>query len=210
MKDDQKTRVQLIAELESARARVAELETQDSDTHSLLEAIIHQSPIPMAIATPSGELWSFNEACAEHLMFEDDPYIEPGTELLDVKRTWQHYDSDGRPVPPEELRLALAFRGEATHNREFRVVRKDGSERWQIASAVPVYADDGALIAAVLAFPDISEQKRAVQALRESERQLTSLVESVRVIPWRFDLLEDRFTFIGKQAEEILGYPLDT
>ena len=210
MQDHRKTKAQLIAELESARARVAELEAQDFDTHSVLEAIIQQSPIPMAIATPAGELWSFNEACAEHLGFEDNPDIKPGTGLAELKRTWQHFDSNGDPVPPEELPLALAFRGEATHDRVFRVVRKDGTERWQSASAVPVYATNGELLAAVLAFPDITERRRAEQALQESERQLKSLVESVRVIPWRFDLRENRFTFIGKQVEEILGYPVET
>lgn len=35
------------------------------------------------------------------------------------------------------------------------------------------------------------------------------LLESTRIIPWEFDLREQRFTYIGPQIETLLGYPVD-
>ncbi|ACL72231.1 multi-sensor signal transduction multi-kinase [Thioalkalivibrio sulfidiphilus HL-EbGr7] len=35
------------------------------------------------------------------------------------------------------------------------------------------------------------------------------LLESTRLIPWEFDLREQRFTYIGPQIEPLLGYPVE-
>ncbi|MDH5648302.1 MAG: EAL domain-containing protein [Gammaproteobacteria bacterium] len=54
------------------------------------------------------------------------------------------------------------------------------------------------------------EQKRiAEQALRKNEARYKQLVECSSAIPWEMDLLEWRFTYVGPQAVEILGYPVD-
>ncbi len=54
---------------------------------------------------------------------------------------------------------------------------------------------------------DITTRKETEAALEASEEQFRSLVQHLRVVPWRFDLTENRFTFVGDQSEEIFGYP---
>ena len=55
---------------------------------------------------------------------------------------------------------------------------------------------------------DISERERAWEKLKESENKFKTLVDSVKAVPWRFDLKKNRFTYIGKQVESLLGYPV--
>ena len=51
--------------------------------------------------------------------------------------------------------------------------------------------------------------RRQVQlALEEAERQYRQLVESVPAIVWRADARTFQFSFVSRQAETILGYPL--
>lgn len=54
---------------------------------------------------------------------------------------------------------------------------------------------------------DISQLKRAEQALRDSERLYRELVETTSAIPWELDIETRRFTYVGPQATDILGYP---
>ncbi|MDT8316925.1 MAG: PAS domain S-box protein [bacterium] len=50
--------------------------------------------------------------------------------------------------------------------------------------------------------------KARTNELRESEAKYRSLVESANTVPWKMDLKTGEFTYIGRQVENILGYPL--
>lgn len=47
------------------------------------------------------------------------------------------------------------------------------------------------------------------EVLQENQEQFTQLAEKVRLIPWEADARTWKFTYIGPQAVEILGYPLE-
>lgn len=53
------------------------------------------------------------------------------------------------------------------------------------------------------------ERKRINDELRDKSRRYQSLVESSFAIPWEVDVATFRFTYVGPQAVEILGYPVD-
>jgi PAS domain S-box-containing protein len=42
-----------------------------------------------------------------------------------------------------------------------------------------------------------------------AEQRLSLLLEVAHIIPWEADFASSRFTYVGQQAEEILGYPID-
>ncbi len=154
-----------------------------ADSYALLEAVIEQSPTPMAIARPSGKM-TINSACADHMQIAGDPSFKPGFNFFEMQPTWTSYDTEGNPVPVEDLPLARALRGQTTKGLEMRVVRKDGSERWQIINGAPIYNDDGELIAGFVAFPDITERRWAEQEKLELERKMqqSQKLESLGVL----------------------------
>jgi PAS domain-containing protein len=39
-----------------------------------------------------------------------------------------------------------------------------------------------------------------------AERRLSLLLEVAHIIPWEADFASSRFTYVGEQAEEVLGY----
>jgi len=148
------------------------------ETHSLLKGVIAQSPIPMAVASPDGELKIFNEALNEQLGIDATSGIKPGVNIYEMHQPWRDYGLDGKVIPVEKLPLAMALRGETVKNLEMRVVRSDGSERWQIVNGRPIHDNEGKLIAGFVSFPDITRRKQAEALVRESEMRLRALSEA--------------------------------
>ncbi|AUT00838.1 histidine kinase [Nostoc sp. CENA543] len=112
-------------------------------------------------------------------------------------------------TPPEYL--AQSDRAIATlkttgvcHNLETEYIRKDGSRVYVIVGFALLERSDNQVVGFVL---DSSERILAKQALQASEARLRKLTEKVRVIPWEVDIAQNKFTYVGPQSEEILGYP---
>ena len=54
---------------------------------------------------------------------------------------------------------------------------------------------------------EVAERRTAEQALRVSEANQRRLLESTNVIPWEADARTWMFTYVGPQAEKLMGYP---
>ena len=58
---------------------------------------------------------------------------------------------------------------------------------------------------------ELKQNRRlAEEALRESEVKYRSLVESANAVPFKLNLATGRFTYIGHQIEQLLGYPMSS
>ncbi len=53
------------------------------------------------------------------------------------------------------------------------------------------------------------ERKRVEEALRQSQQNYEQLINSIDGIVWEADAQTWRFSFVSKQAERLLGYPID-
>ena len=51
-------------------------------------------------------------------------------------------------------------------------------------------------------------RREAEDALRATERQMQQLVHSINAIVWRRDLATGRYTFVSREAEQLLGFPV--
>jgi two-component system cell cycle sensor histidine kinase/response regulator CckA len=56
---------------------------------------------------------------------------------------------------------------------------------------------------------EAKERKLVVDALSKSEERYRTLVESSRAFFWEYDLSTWRFTYVSKNAYDLLGYPID-
>jgi PAS domain-containing protein len=79
----------------------------------------------------------------------------------DWARLLGSFRTDGSPLPPEEGALGLALRGESTTGLQFTVQRPGVPEPvWVEANGRPVRGADGAIVAAVAVYRDVTEKKR--------------------------------------------------
>jgi PAS domain S-box-containing protein len=102
-------------------------------------------------------------------------------------------------------------------NYEVCCRRKDGAEIWASINSRAVRGEDGKLLYFEGIFKDITPQKRAEEALRESQERYRNLVENIGDAIWEVDQ-NQRFTYasprmkdmLGYEPEELLGRPVST
>jgi len=130
---------------------------------SLLEALVEQSPVAMTVVSAPDLIVRYANRAAADLLGVTDPLSGLGRPIGDIERhkTWRDLDADGRPVKTDDLALMRALRGEVVRDQEKCVVRADGTRRWALVSAAPVYSPAGELLAALAVFSDITERKKA-------------------------------------------------
>jgi PAS domain S-box-containing protein len=88
---------------------------------------------------------------------------------------------------------------------EFMVRRRDGAAFRAFITDTPIYNDQGELIGIVGVSNDITERKRAEEALRESEERYRAIVDQAMVGVAQADL-DGNFTIVNQKYCDITGY----
>jgi signal transduction histidine kinase/CheY-like chemotaxis protein len=149
------------------------------------------------ISDAKGQFIQFNDAFATFHRFRNKSEcartLAEYPEFLEVSMT------DGQLVPHEMWAVPRALRGETAANEEYRLRRKDTGETWIGSySFGPVRDHEGAIIGSVVVGRDITEQKRAEEALRKSETLYHGLFDSMDE---GFCIIEMIFDAEGKPAD---------
>ncbi len=99
----------------------------------------------------------------------------------------------GQPFPPADLPGRLALQGKRTNKTVIRFVdRATGEERWVVVKATPVLDAEGRVQFAVNVMQDITESKRAEQAIRTLNAELEQRVaERTAQLATAVKLLQD-------------------
>ncbi|HVQ28367.1 MAG TPA: PAS domain-containing protein [Vicinamibacteria bacterium] len=92
---------------------------------------------------------------------------------------------------------------------EHRIVRGDGSVRILESRGEVVRDLEGRALRLVGTSQDLTERRQQEDARREVESHLRQLVESVQAILWRADVAVPKFTFVSREAQALLGYPVE-
>ena len=118
-----------------------------------------------------------------------------------------------RFVVPEEQEKGKRLFKEILDNgsirdAEYIIRRKDGAQRIVGISGTVIPDKDGNPQAVMLIIHDITERKRAEEALRESELKYRTLLESLNEGIWAVDT-EYAITFSNARLAEMLGYAVE-
>ncbi len=157
----------------------------------ILQTILDNIPVMIAFLDPDGKHKWVNQAWQKTLGWS--------LEEAQSKDVLKDFYPD-----PQYYQHVVDFISKAESSwGDFKTHRRDGTVLDTAWTNVPL--SDGSNIGIGL---DITERKKAEQALRDSEALYTSLVENLQQSIFRKDL-EGRFTFGNKRFCETVGRPLD-
>jgi len=195
MRDREKTKEQLIAELAKLRERVFELEAQGTDG-KWFQTLLYQSIQGLLIVQEF------------RIIFTNPAFAKiSGYSIKELRSLTP--DQVMAMVHPEDQALVWGrFRDrlegkDAPVRYEYRGIRKDGSARWLEMVATRIeYQGKAAIYGALV---DITERKRAEDSLRQSEERYRTLFDNIRDFIYTHDL-NGRFLTVNRAAAQSLGY----
>ncbi len=157
-----------------ARQRSDELLAESEEARARLRTVMDTAPVAVLTCAPDGTLDYANRE-AERIW---------GQPLQKVGREgWGQYRllyPDGTPVPPERMGLARALSGEAPIiSQDVVIERPDSTRIWVQASSTRISDESGRVLGGMSVFSDITERKRAEEALQKQARVLESMAEGV-------------------------------
>ncbi len=207
-------------ELDSLRARVAELEQALSDAHASrqrasaadpsgargLASIGWEAQLDEAerAAQMGNWLWELgsNHVTWSRQLFRILGY-DPATDRPSPEAFLAAIHPDDRERMHAGLRLAIET-GEGSGASAFRVRHRDGAVRECLLSSLPVIEGAGPPTRFFGAIVDLTERRRAEQELRRSERMLKEAQRIALVGSWSYDL-ESRTIRWSDELYQLLG-----
>ncbi len=169
MKDEDKTKEQLINELMEMRPRIAELEaseTERMDSEELFKVFFSSAPIGIYI------LQDRKFQFVNPQFQEDTGYSED--ELLGVDSFRLVLPKDRDMLKENAVQM---LKGNRSSSYEYRTVRKQGELRWILETVTPIQYHGRR--ATVGYYMDITERKRAEEALQKRTHDLNERVKEL-------------------------------
>lgn len=173
---------------------------------SLMEVL----PAAVYACDAQGRITYFNERAVE--LWGQRPAI--GDEDRRFCGSFRLWGSDGRPLPPDLTPMAQAARTGASFRNEEVIVEHPDGRRVHLLINIDALRDaDGRVVGAINTFIDITERKRAEQALLSAQevarQRLAELEDLYRNAPVGLCVLDRdlRFVRINERLAEINGIP---
>lgn len=144
------------------------------DSELRYRQLVHALPAAIYTCDAEGRVTLFNHAAAE--LWGCKP--ELGKDLW--CGSWRIYEPDGQPLPVEECPMALTLlRGQKVQSREIVVERPDGKRIHVLPHPNLIFDSTGQVIGAVNMLMDLTERKRAEEALRLKEEFAKAVLNSL-------------------------------
>ncbi len=195
---ERENRERQAAELEQARARTALAESERR--------------FALAVAGSNAGIWDIelpkshmfvSERAQQLLGLEIGANVRPRAELQEALS----FHPDDAPRHARLLRDYVAGRA-AAYDGNWRVIDLDGRERWVHIRGVCQRDADGRAIRLAGSVTDIDAQKRAEEALRQSEKRHALAMEAAREGHWDWIIGRGDF-YASPRLREIYGFSAD-
>jgi PAS domain S-box-containing protein len=183
----------------------AQSQDEPEESRDQFEVILRGVADGITVQDPTGQLIYANDAALrvmgytsmEELLATPLPQVLTRFELLDEQR---------QPFSLSNLPGRYALQGVESPGAVigWRLI-ETGQERWSVVKATPIKDEQGKVQLAVNIFRDITEQKEAEDALKESEERYRLIVENTQDIIVIFDM-EGHYRYISPAIERTLGY----
>lgn len=160
------------------------------------EALLSAIPTPVFYKDREGRYLGCNRA------FSDITGITP--EAIKGKTVFELWPGDQAAVyHAKDLEL---MNNPLRQVYEFKVQDKNGEERPVIYAKDVFYDENGQVAGIVGAFLDITDRKRAEEALRQSEERFRRLAENARDVIYRMSIPEGKYEYVSPAALSVFGY----
>ncbi len=167
-----------------------------AESEQKYRTIVETAAEGIAIATPEGKHTFANSKLTQMFGYSIDEALRKSSFDLMFENDKNHRNR------------VLQARKELENNKisfgELKFRRKDGSVLWTAYNASPMFDSHGKHIANIAMFSDITERKKAEEALKNSEERLNRSQEIAHLGSWELDLKANKLTW-SNEVYRIFG-----
>ena len=176
------------------------------ESESSLKALVEGVQIAIVVHDSSGKIVLSNQT-ARRLLKPLAMDID-GKELSDPK--WCFFYENGTEMPIEEYPFSrIIDTKEAIEGLLLGLRGKNESKMlWLLVNAIPIIDDNGHLSKVIASFVDITDRKRAEEALHVEQERASNILEGTNAGTWDWNVQTGEVTFNERWAG-IMGYTLE-
>jgi len=210
MKDENKTKEQLIQELVKMRRRIADLEeiiiegkqvkTELKESEKKYKDLVEETPIGIANISLTGKIIYINKRLEKISGYSREEVVGKNVFKLGI------FPDEMLKILKERLKVRLRG-GSTQQRREIPFKCKDGKWTWIEITAMLI-KKWGIPASLRITVQDITKRKQTENILQESEKKYRELVQNTNVIVLRMDI-NGRITFFNEFAQKFFGYTKD-
>ncbi len=169
------------------------------ESHDYMENLFNYANAPIIVWDPKGRITRFNHAFENMTGITADEVIGQKLDVLFPEASRD--ESIGK--------IARTLEGEYWESVEIPILHKGGDIRVALWNSANIYAEDGTTLSATIAQGmDITERKRAEEALGESEERYRLLAENLPDIIWIMDM-NLQFTYISPSIKKMTDHSVE-
>ena len=200
LRDDQGQIIGTLSSGEDITARRQAEEALETE-RARLQAVLDSLPVAVWIADREGTVIQTNKAVESIWGKPNPPY---GLEEYHAYKGW--FADTGELIEPENWALARAvFKGEVSRGEVIDIERFNGERGTILNNAAPVRDRDGNIIGGVAVAQDITERRRAEEALARERALIQSILDTIPVMITIYDPNLRAFRF-NQAFRQILGW----